>query len=253
MNFIKQIYRSYRETQKKRGREKKAARQLRERVAFYSQFLKHDQIAFDIGANMGNRTEAFLEIGCKVIAIEPQQECANYLIEKYGENPNLTVINKALDKQAGEQDFYISEASTLSSMSKEWIECVRSDDGPFAGVRWDEKVTVKTDTMDAIIEQYGKPTFCKIDVEGFEYNVLQGLTQQIDALSFEFSMGVIDTTVKCIDYLDRLGPTEFNYSIAESLNMELPEYVDKNRIINILKELPNEKTIGGDIYAKKIS
>ena len=253
MNFVKRVYRLYREAQKVRGRRRKALKKKAIRTAFYSQFLKPDQICFDVGANIGNRTEAFLELGCKVIAVEPQQECAEHLQRVFGENPNLVIIKKGLDKEPGQREFYIGDAKTLSSMSKEWIECVSSDDGPFKGFKWETKTTVETDTMDALIDQYGRPAFCKIDVEGFEYNVLQGLSRQIDALSFEFSMGVIDTTIKCIEYLAGLGPTIFNYSLGETMHMELPEYVDKDNIINILKNLPNEKSTGGDVYAKRNS
>ncbi|NLH15141.1 MAG: FkbM family methyltransferase [Phycisphaerae bacterium] len=253
MNFMTKLYRSYREARKARGRKRKALKQKAIRMAFYSQFLQPGQICFDIGANLGNRTEAFLEMGCKVIAVEPQKVCVEHLQSVYGDNPNLVIINKALDKESGQKEIYIGEAKTLSSMSKEWIECVRSEDGPFKGFRWDTKEIVETDTLNALIQQYGKPAFCKIDVEGFEYNVLQGLSQQIDALSFEFSLGVVDSTIQCIDYLARLGPTVFNYSLGESMHMELPQYVDKDDIIDILKNLTGGKSTGGDIYAKRNS
>jgi FkbM family methyltransferase len=253
LNFVKRLYRSYREAQKSRGRKKRALKQKALRSAFYSQFLKPGQVCFDIGANLGNRTEAFLEIGCKVIAVEPQKDCAEHLQRVFGNNPNLVIVNKALDKETGQKEIFIGEAKTLSSMSKEWIDCVRSDDGPFKGFRWDTKEIVETETLDALIVRYGKPAFCKIDVEGFEYNVLQGLSRQIDALSFEFSMGVVDTTIQCIEYLTQLGPTVFNYSLGETLHMELPQYVDKERIIAILKNLPDIKSTGGDIYAKRNS
>ena len=253
MNFVQRIYRSYREAQKSRGRKRKALKRKAMRTAFYSQFLGPGQICFDIGANMGNRTEAFLEIGCRVIAVEPQQQCVEHLQSTFGDNPNLVIVNKAVDKEPGQKEIYISDAHTLSSMSKEWIECVKSEDGPFKDFNWDKKVNVETDTLDSLISEFGEPAFCKIDVEGFEYNVFQGLSRQIDALSFEFSMGVVDTTVKCIEYLAELGPAVFNYSMGESMKLELPEYVDKDRIIDILEDLPGDKSTGGDIYAKRNS
>lgn len=253
MNFIKKLYRSHREAQKARGRKKKALKKKAIRTAFYSQFLKPGHICFDIGANMGNRTEAFLEIGCKVIAVEPQRQCVEHLRSVFGENPNLVIVSKGLDKEPGQQEIYISDAHTLSSMSKEWIECVKSEDGPFKDFNWDKKVIVETETLDALISQYGEPAFCKIDVEGFEYNVLRGLSRQIDALSFEFSMGVVDTTIKCIEYLAELGPTVFNYSLGETMKLELQEHVNKGCIIKILENIPSVKSTGGDIYAMRNS
>ena len=54
---IKGVYRSYRESQKKRGRKKKEMLRSKNRIAFYSQFIKKGDLCFDIGANIGNRTD----------------------------------------------------------------------------------------------------------------------------------------------------------------------------------------------------
>ncbi|MEZ4639278.1 MAG: FkbM family methyltransferase [Caldilineaceae bacterium] len=45
----------------------------------------------------------------------------------------------------------------------------------FAHVTWDEAIDVPVITLDSLIAQHGVPVFCKIDVEGFEHAVLQGL------------------------------------------------------------------------------
>lgn len=249
MNYIKKVYRSYRECQKKRGRKRKAERQKEKMKAFYAKFIEPGQMCFDIGANMGNRTEVFLEIGAKVVVVEPQEECCKHLESRFGENANFTLINKALDKVPGKQEFFISNASTLSSMSTEWIEHAKGP-GPFQEANWDKKVVVDTTTLDGIISEYGMPVFCKIDVEGFEYNVLQGLSKPITLLSFEFVSGLIHSTINCIDYLAELGQMEFNYSMGESMVMELPEFVSKEQIYEVLKEIDELDVVGGDIYAR---
>ena len=46
---------------------------------FYSQFLKQDNLLFDIGANYDNRIEPLINQGIKIIAVEPQKECVQYL------------------------------------------------------------------------------------------------------------------------------------------------------------------------------
>jgi FkbM family methyltransferase len=43
-------------------------------------------------------------------------------------------------------------------------------------------------TMDTLISLYGKPDYCKIDVEGFEINVLKGLNIPLNLVSFEYHL-----------------------------------------------------------------
>jgi len=41
------------------------------RQKFYNQFISPNDLVFDIGANVGNRTRPLLNIGAKVVAVEP--------------------------------------------------------------------------------------------------------------------------------------------------------------------------------------
>ena len=66
-------------------------KRLKKRITFYSQFIKKGNLCFDIGANVGNRAEVFLEIGAKVIAVEPQSKCVKVLNEKFGNNENISM------------------------------------------------------------------------------------------------------------------------------------------------------------------
>ncbi|MBW8015802.1 MAG: FkbM family methyltransferase [Planctomycetes bacterium] len=250
MNYLKSLYRYYRESQKKRGRKRKAERQKEKMKSFYVQFIKPGQICFDIGANMGNRAEVFLELGARVVSVEPQEECCKHLDNRFGDNANFILINKALDKVRGQQEFFISNASTLSSMSSEWIGFAKKHE-PFQGSNWDTKVLVETTTLDDLISENGVPVFCKIDVEGFEYNVLQGLSKQIPFISFEFTSGLIESTVKCINHLNEISMMEFNYSIGESMVFELPEFISSEQIIDVVKGLGLSGVAGGDIYARE--
>ena len=59
------------------------------RKNFYSQFINKGDFCFDVGANLGNRISPLLEIGAKVIAIEPQEECCKILREKFGNKIEL--------------------------------------------------------------------------------------------------------------------------------------------------------------------
>ena len=43
------------------------------------QFVKPGDLVFDIGAHLGNRTRAFVALGCRVVAVEPQPHVARML------------------------------------------------------------------------------------------------------------------------------------------------------------------------------
>ena len=68
---------------------------------FYSQFIKKGDLCFDVGAHKGNRTEIFLKLGARVVAIEPQERCVRYLQSKFGKNPQFSLVKKGLSDKEG--------------------------------------------------------------------------------------------------------------------------------------------------------
>jgi len=220
----------------------------KKRIKFYSNFIKKGDLCFDIGANIGNRTAIFVELGCKVIAVEPQRESFNYLKKKFGSNQKVQLVNKAADEKTGQRDIFICDADAISSMSEEWISAVNKS-GRYAGFKWNRKAKIDATTLDVLIKKFGMPVFCKIDVEGSELAVLKGLSKPIRHISFEFSQDYIPSTVKSLQYLNKLGKVKFNYSAGESMKLALNDWVDSKRMIEILKSFP-DKLAWGDIYAK---
>lgn len=227
---------------KKKNRERNRVRE------FYSQFMCPGDLVFDVGANFGSRTRVFLDLKARVIAIEPQEKCIQVLNKQFNEQKDFTLIPKALSSEVGEQEMWIASAPVLSSMSSSWMEKTR-ESGRFENELWDQKVLVSVTTLDTLIQDYGVPRFCKIDVEGYELEVLRGLSTPICALSFEFVAECADSAVGCVLYLSQLDHYEYNISFGETLMFQFERWQSCDDIVRHLLHL-SDKLAWGDVYAR---
>lgn len=249
MQFFSRVIQYYRflKTWKKvrsRGESDDRAEELR----FYSQFLGEGELCFDVGANVGDKCDLFLGLGAKVIAVEPQESCWRVLNRRF-KNDNVYIEPVALAEKKGSRTLFVDRSHTLATISQDWINTVKRS-GRFSSHKWAEKMTVQTTTLDVLIEKYGEPVFCKIDVEGAEFETLQGLSQPIKTISLEFVAECINPTLGCIDYLTRLGRAEFNYCLGGSMSFALSNWVDCNKIKAELSTMDKEIDNYGDIYVR---
>jgi FkbM family methyltransferase len=228
------------------GRRMHAERLAAQRL--YRYFIQHGDLCFDVGANIGSRTDVFLTLGARVVAIEPQDVCMVELRMRFGRNPCVTLVHMGLADAEGEREMLISNSSTTSSMAPEWVERMRQS-GKLPARRWDERQTVPVTTLDTLLAKYGLPTFCKIDVEGFELEVLKGLSYPIPALSFEYTPGYTDRAVQCAEHLSAMGPYTFNYVVQETFELVLPEWTNLAGMCDALRAMPDASP-SGDVYAR---
>lgn len=217
-------------------------------IEHYKQFIKSGDLVFDIGANLGERTKVFRAIGAKVIAVEPTNYCVHYLRALFDKDPDVTVLPVALGQKDGVGEININEKlPVLSTMSNKWINNSR-----FSNTNtWDKKETISITTLDSLIEKYGRPTFCKIDVEGFEYEVISGLSSSIPILSFEFMYEFIDDTKKIVDRIKTLYNAEYNFNIGEEMDLFQKHWSEPNILFKSLQDR-NDVTLWGDIYVREV-
>lgn len=226
----------------------KKAYDIGRRRIFYSSFVRKNELCFDIGANIGNRITPLLALGAKIVAVEPQEICHAYLKKKFGNK--IEIITKGLGDSEGSKEFHLSNTPTLSSFSEEWINSVK--EARFKDITWNRVVLVEMTTLDKLIEQYGIPTFIKIDVEGYELAVLQGLTNPVKMISFEYTVPEqAGRPAMCIEQIEKSNPNiECNYSIGESMEFAKNEWLPSEEMKKHMLSDEFTNTIFGDVYVR---
>jgi FkbM family methyltransferase len=177
----------------------------------YAPFVREGDLVFDVGAHLGDRSVAFAALGARVIALEPQPLIARWLRRLAGRNERIVLREEAVGARSGTARLSISSLTpTVSTLSDRWRARVSKGNPGFRSVRWDRSVEVQIVTLDDLIGTYGEPSFCKIDVEGYEAEVLAGLGRPLAGLSVEFVAGDLETAAACVRRLAALGPYRFN-------------------------------------------
>jgi len=217
--------------------------------ALYAGLVPTNGLAFDIGSHVGDRIGAFRRLGARVIAAEPQPDCADAIRALYGDDPGVTIVQAACGAEAGAMTMHINSANpTVSTLAEPFIEASQGSEN-WTGQSWDQTLNVDVTTLDALIAEHGCPDFLKVDVEGFEADVLAGLTTRPPLVSFEFTTIQKDVALAALGRLADLGATEFNLALGEGHVFELTDWVSAQRMTEIVTALPDAAN-SGDIYAR---
>lgn len=203
---------------------------------------------YDIGGNVGKFTEVALSLypNAHVVIVEANDGLISHLSSKFS-GKNVTIINKAMSNiENVEIDFYLSNADTISTASTEWITNSR-----FTGTyNWNRVLKKKTITLDKLLEAYPEPDIIKIDVEGYELEVIKGLTTKQKKLCFEWAEEQSKNIIATCDYLENLGYLEFGFIEADEYLQEPSEWLDKTSCIRKMNMVPERKLKWGMIWVK---
>lgn len=202
-------------------------------------------LCIDIGGNKGKYTEQILKIfpDCKIIIFEPAKSNVNILKDNFKNNANVTVEKFAISSKNGKQILFSDEeGSGMASLTKRRLDHYDID------FNYNEIVnTIRFE--DYWINKLGsqKINFCKIDVEGHEFDVLNTFGDSInfvDVIQFEFGGTNIDTRTFFQDYWYFFKKNNFQLYRMSPLGL-VP--------VNIYKELDEFFLITNYLAKRKVS
>ncbi|GAB4384766.1 MAG: hypothetical protein Kow0075_16720 [Salibacteraceae bacterium] len=202
-------------------------------------------LCFDIGAHHGDKSRVFSKIDLDVIAIEPQSSCIPVLKAALKPFPRAAVLQLAVAQKPGRIKLMLCNHTEVSTASHEF----RNQYERYEYLTWSDSEWVEATTLDELIVRYGKPVFCKIDIEGYELHALSGLSEAINLIEFEYNILLKDNAVKCVERLARLGQYRFNFSAFENFELMLDEFLSTDDFIDFLAALPGD-VLTGDIYCR---
>jgi FkbM family methyltransferase len=212
-----------------------------QRRIFYQQLIGADDLCFDVGANIGDISAVLLELGARVVAVDPQPVAMRELRARLADNKNLICVDAGVADKPGELALYLHDQIGTTSMVQDWSI------GKTVG-----KIVVPVTTLDDLIARHGLPKYCKIDVEGFELQVLHGLSNKIPLMSLEFHADARNMAVacQCLDLLEQRGPLELNVISFRHHAFAWPDWVRRDEFEKrFAQELLNNPDFAyGDIF-----
>ncbi len=200
-------------------------------------FSKSTQLTmFDVGANIGGYAKVASDIfgktlkNYKIYCFEPSVNTYNKLVSNTNSMSNIQTFGVALGLLDEEANLYSNEeGSGLASLYNR--------DMRHAGVLLRQWEKVKVVTLDSFckLNNINRINFLKIDVEGFELNVLRGSKDMlnkgaIDIIQFEFGGTAIDARIYFKDFYQLLSADFKIYRILQDGLWELKQYEERQEL-----------------------
>jgi FkbM family methyltransferase len=213
--------------------------------------LKQGDMVFDVGANEGAKTDIFLRLGAKVVAIEPDGACLSMLRDRflrYRWRPSrVSLVGKAVSDKSGMDEMWIDgPGSAVNTMSRKWADHLKGNKDSFRhghfGLEFSQSKSVETTTIGDLVKLYGSPFFIKIDVEGHELGVLRGMPKPVPFLSFEVNLASFrQEGVECARVLSQLEPNgRFNYTQDCCAGLALRDWLAPEEFCSVLDSCTEE-------------
>ena len=174
-------------------------------------------LAIDIGANIGLWSRDLTTFFDKTICFEPNSNCIKYL-KKNIVNEKAIIYNYALGSKNEDKELFISINSGASSFINHVTIGYNSDCSKIYD-KWPQgtkKQLVKVKILDEF--NFNEIDFIKIDVQGYEYEVLKGAKKTLE----------INSPIICLE--EEYPENSRTIKFLESLNYEIVDVALKEHI-----------------------
>lgn len=210
-------------------------------IALFSGIVKKGDLVFDIGANMGEKASVFLDLGARVVAVEPNPNCVAHLKAHVAKRGDLTVIAAGCGSEVGRATLNFSGTDKTASLREDWFALSQSETDLQA-------LDVEVVTLTNLMKDFGVPNYIKIDVEGFESEVLKGLDRLAPLLSFEYHLRELEDLQASLSGLERLGAWHYNCIAMNGRDFSHDDWLPMHDFFGLAKAGAIPKK--GDVFAK---
>ena len=219
-------------------------------INFYRRLLpelRRGDLIFDVGANEGLKTDLFLRMGARVVAIEPDETNRLILEERFVRyrlaRKSVVIVAKAVsDNNATESMWIDGPGSAVNTLSQKWATALSGNKARHTyghcGLDFAQRKTVETMTLEKLITVHGHPLFIKIDVEGYELKAIRGLRHAVPYLSFEVNLPEFRSEgLECVALLGGLAVNGvFNYAVDCERGLALERWLGSGEFLGVLEQ-----------------
>ncbi len=144
----------------------------RDAIAMCANYIRPESIVVDVGANIGIHAVHFAQFARsgRVICFEPSRSTFALLLQNVGHLANVIPLNVALSDTTGLQTFFVAADNAYSGLKDTKRKPI---------LRQESIACFKADEILSALLKRERIEFVKIDVEGFETQVLQGMSERI--------------------------------------------------------------------------
>jgi len=180
--------------------------------------VPEDRVLIDVGANQGQSIESMsiYQPSARIVSFEPNANLASKLQARYAQSRRVTVVARGLSDARGAFPLYVPSYKGfvydgLASLDRKgaafWIneQTVFGFDPARLAI---DVLDCQISTLDA---ERLAPFFIKVDVQGYEYNVLQGGIETLRKYEPVLLVESFGSDLRTVRLAERLGYDEYNF------------------------------------------